>query len=273
MASFLPGVRTARSTPSTGSCGTVPAVEIFDGFFDQGGGWDFLSRFGHILSGITWIGLLYFFNFVQVPAYAQLSDGARVRGAPQAHVAGALVVPLRGAGHVPVRHLDDRRRRGHGGPSSRARTAPPSSPACSSASPCSSTSGASSGATRRSSSATPRTSPTAARPTPTRPAAAKKAARASRCNTLLLVHRCSSSWCSPPTAGFWGADEREHDRLLDPGPGPLGASSRRAPSGFIGGFDSPFNKLVFDDHRSTIAAGFILLAVIYFIGWELLLAP
>jgi hypothetical protein len=43
--------------------------------------------------------------------------------------------------------------------------------------------------------------------------------------------------------------------------------------GLIGGFDSPFNKQAFDDHRRTIAAGFILLAVIYFIGWELLLAP
>ena len=34
-------------------------------------------RYGHVLSGITWIGLLYFFNFVQVPAFAELSDGAR----------------------------------------------------------------------------------------------------------------------------------------------------------------------------------------------------
>jgi len=29
---------------------------------------DTLIRFGHILSGITWIGLLYYFNFVQVPS-------------------------------------------------------------------------------------------------------------------------------------------------------------------------------------------------------------
>ena len=34
-------------------------------------------RFAHVLAGVTWIGLLYFFNFVQVPAYAELSDGAR----------------------------------------------------------------------------------------------------------------------------------------------------------------------------------------------------
>ncbi|MCU1463373.1 MAG: hypothetical protein JWO37_3448 [Acidimicrobiales bacterium] len=36
-----------------------------------------LSRWGHILAGITWIGLLYFFNFVQVPAYAEFEAGAR----------------------------------------------------------------------------------------------------------------------------------------------------------------------------------------------------
>ena len=42
--------------------------------------------------------------------------------------------------------------------------------------------------------------------------------------------------------------------------------------GLIGGFDSPFNKLVFDKHKNTIIAGFVLLGVIYFVGWELLLA-
>jgi hypothetical protein len=42
--------------------------------------------------------------------------------------------------------------------------------------------------------------------------------------------------------------------------------------GLIGGFDSPFNKLVFDTHRNTIIAGFVLLGIIYFVGWELILA-
>ena len=43
--------------------------------------------------------------------------------------------------------------------------------------------------------------------------------------------------------------------------------------GLIGGFDSAFNKLVFDKHQATIWAGFILLAVLYFVGWEALLQP
>ncbi|HEX2038273.1 MAG TPA: urate hydroxylase PuuD [Acidimicrobiales bacterium] len=37
--------------------------------FTQTGG-VILSRWGHYLAGVTWIGLLYYFNFVQVPAFA-----------------------------------------------------------------------------------------------------------------------------------------------------------------------------------------------------------
>jgi hypothetical protein len=41
--------------------------------------------------------------------------------------------------------------------------------------------------------------------------------------------------------------------------------------GYIGGYDSAFNKLAFDDHRHTIVGGFVLLAVLYLIGWEVIL--
>ena len=37
----------------------------------------FTSRWLHILVGITWIGLLYYFNLVQVPAFAEMSAGSR----------------------------------------------------------------------------------------------------------------------------------------------------------------------------------------------------
>ncbi len=43
------------------------ALEIF-----ERSGWEFLSRWAHVLSGIAWIGLLYYFNFVQVPSFAQI---------------------------------------------------------------------------------------------------------------------------------------------------------------------------------------------------------
>src|SRR5215470_14149038 len=32
--------------------------------------WLFLLRWFHFLAGITWIGMLYYFNFVQVPFFA-----------------------------------------------------------------------------------------------------------------------------------------------------------------------------------------------------------
>jgi uncharacterized membrane protein len=47
-------------------------MEIFQEY-----GLNFLARWGHILSGITWIGLLYYFNFVQTPAFAAFEAGPR----------------------------------------------------------------------------------------------------------------------------------------------------------------------------------------------------
>ena len=41
------------------------------GFFSRDSLSDFGMRWLHILGGITWIGLLYYFNFVQVPAFGQ----------------------------------------------------------------------------------------------------------------------------------------------------------------------------------------------------------
>jgi uncharacterized membrane protein len=40
-------------------------------------GLSFLLRWAHVLVGILWIGLLYYFNFVQVPSFAQMEAGAR----------------------------------------------------------------------------------------------------------------------------------------------------------------------------------------------------
>lgn len=53
-----------------------------NGFFSQAGlsNWGF--RWLHILAGIVWIGLLYYFNLVQVPAFAEfdkVEGGARAR--------------------------------------------------------------------------------------------------------------------------------------------------------------------------------------------------
>jgi uncharacterized membrane protein len=47
-------------------------LDIFSRF-----GLEFISRYLHVLVGITWIGLLYYFNFVQVPAFAEMEAAAR----------------------------------------------------------------------------------------------------------------------------------------------------------------------------------------------------
>lgn len=39
----------------------------------------FVLRWLHVLAGITWIGLLYYFNVVQVPAFASYGDEAKAR--------------------------------------------------------------------------------------------------------------------------------------------------------------------------------------------------
>lgn len=44
--------------------------------FTQAGG-IVLSRYAHLLAGITWIGILYYFNFVQVPSFAQFDAAPR----------------------------------------------------------------------------------------------------------------------------------------------------------------------------------------------------
>jgi len=45
--------------------------------FDRDPGLEFLARWAHVLVGILWIGLLYYFNFVQVPSFAEMDAGAR----------------------------------------------------------------------------------------------------------------------------------------------------------------------------------------------------
>jgi uncharacterized membrane protein len=50
----------------------------YTGFFSRSG-LEFGFRWLHILVGIMWIGLLYYFNFVQVPAFAAFGDEGRAR--------------------------------------------------------------------------------------------------------------------------------------------------------------------------------------------------
>ena len=54
---------------------------LFVGLFFGGGGWEFDSNFWswffryiHVVSGIMWIGLLWYFNFVQIPSMPNIPD-------------------------------------------------------------------------------------------------------------------------------------------------------------------------------------------------------
>jgi uncharacterized membrane protein len=58
--------------------GVRKVLATADGIFSTIGREQFF-RWLHILSGITWIGLLYFFNLVQVPGYAAFGDEAKAR--------------------------------------------------------------------------------------------------------------------------------------------------------------------------------------------------
>ena len=57
------------------------AIILFLGFFYQNDGfsfdrlfWSWIARYTHVLVGIMWIGLLWYFNFVQIPNMAQIPD-------------------------------------------------------------------------------------------------------------------------------------------------------------------------------------------------------
>jgi hypothetical protein len=255
------------------------AVEIFDGFFDPSSGFEFLSRFGHILSGVTWIGLLYFFNFVQVPAYAQLSDSARSEAlrkltwralwwfrwaAVATLVFGLLIISV----HTGETDAGDSRMElffsgQHG---------------------VAILTGMLFGVTmflnvwgviwraQKVVIGSAETVASGGEADPDAPAAAKRGARASRANTLFSIPMLFFMVFAPH-GGAWFGGGTEGTIVYWIIVLALWAFIEASALGFIGGIDSPFNQNAFNDHRRTIAAGFILLAIIYFIGWELLLAP
>ena len=43
-------------------------------FLSDPGFWSFMVRWFHVLSGVMWIGLLWYFNFVQIPTMPKIPD-------------------------------------------------------------------------------------------------------------------------------------------------------------------------------------------------------
>ena len=244
-------------------------MTIFDNFFDAGGGGDFLGRWSHILFGITWIGLLYFFNVVQVPAFAEMEAGARGEALRKVTFRAlwwfrwaALFTFLTGVWLMSVNELWD-----FEGPR-----------------------GTSIGIgallavtmflnvwgviwrNQKIVIGSARSVAEGGEADPGAPAAAKKAARASRANTFFSF---TMLWFMVLTAHFSGGFE-----LVPDGSAKgmfwafiviLWAVVEASALGFIGGIDGPINKLFFDDHRKTLLYGFIYLAVIYVVGFELII--
>ena len=59
----------------------ILAIILFVGFFYHNDGfafdqifWSWVARYTHVLVGIMWIGLLWYFNFVQIPNMAKIPD-------------------------------------------------------------------------------------------------------------------------------------------------------------------------------------------------------
>lgn len=245
-------------------------MELFNDFFEPGHAWEVLSRAGHILAGVTWIGLLYFFNFVQTPAFAELSDGARSEALRKLTFRAlwwfryaALLTFLFGISIIAV-YGEDTDLYFQGAHGTAILT------------------GILLGVTmllnvwgviwrnQKIVIGNAETVAAGGAPNPDAPVAAKKAARASRCNTLFSFTMLWFMVFAAHGGGFY---------LVETGGtlvywllvlvlwGFIEASAL----GLIGGLDSPFNKLVFDKHRDTIIYGFVLLAVVYVVGWELIL--
>ena len=236
-------------------------VEIFRNWGDVGGGLHFLARYAHILVGVAWIGLLYFFNFVQVPAYAELSAGARTEAfdkvtwralwwfrmsAAATFVTGAVMWAVAGSDYQDEALL-------------------------------SIAWGSILGTTmflnvwgviwvnQKKNITSMRTE---GKPDGV---AAKKAARASRANALFSI----------PMLFFMVFTTHFSGRYEAASGGKLAAVwiiflvtwafIEANALGLVGGIDSPFNKLVFDKHQNTIIAGVVYWLVLLVICWEIII--
>jgi len=69
------------SLPKTIHASAIAAIVLFLFLFFGNGGFDFdfifwswLFRYFHVLAGVMWIGLLWYFNFVQIPNMPKIPD-------------------------------------------------------------------------------------------------------------------------------------------------------------------------------------------------------
>jgi len=245
-------------------------MELFHDFFTYpGGGLHFLTRYAHILFGITWIGLLYFFNVVQVPAYAEMEAAARSEAlrklttralwwfrwaAVMTMASGLLMWAIAGSDYKPSTSLG-----------------------------LSITFGSILGLTmganvwmviwpnQKINIASAEVVAAGGQPDPAAPGAAKLAGRVSRVNTFFSI----------PMLFFMVFTTHFAPLFKDPGGSAVVTwllfaiiwvgAELSALGKLPGGLDSPFCKVVLNDHIKTIEAGIVAVVVLYLIGWELVI--
>jgi uncharacterized membrane protein len=241
---------------------------IFDNFTDAGGGGDLIGRYLHILFGITWIGLLYFFNVVQVPAYALMEPGARGEALRKVTFRAlwwfrwaALCTFLTGIWLLSVGRLWDFK--GQEGLSISIGALLATTMFLNVWGviwPNQKINIASSEAVAAGGQADPRAAK-----------AANASGRASRVNTFFSI----------PMLFFMVFTVHFSERYKDPTGGKIvayvlialviWAVMEASALGLIGGLDNAINKAILGDHKRTIWAGVVYLLILLFIGWELII--
>lgn len=250
-------------------------MEIITDWMGPAGAGQMLSRWVHLLAGVAWIGLLYYFNFVQAPAFSELSG--RTRNEVFLHISAraaqwvrwsALATAITG-----VLILYFQRNLGSGFTDYFASTR--------------GTAVAFGGvlgllmfanvwlvgypAQRQLVQAASEMEPGSG-PVPDVDAAAHRLARIQRCNALLSI----------PMLWFMAVGPHFADRAFRfvtyPGRDYIGSSwvvflvivgvVELSALGYIGGLDSPANKAMFDDWRLTIVWGFVVWAILWIGAFE-----
>ena len=94
-----------RNTVIAGVVLTVIMIVIVVGWHTEGleldqGWWAFLFRWLHVLSGVMWIGLLWYFNFVQIPTMPAIPDD--LKPAIGKHIAPAALFWFRWAAMATI---------------------------------------------------------------------------------------------------------------------------------------------------------------------------
>jgi uncharacterized membrane protein len=249
-------------------------MEIFSNFMDPGGGGEMLGRYVHFLSGITWIGMLYYFNFVQTPAFAEVSDSTRSEAmrtitwrALWWFRFGALLTFLSGVWILGAQKLlgdrfDDFWTTPNG---------------------LSILIGALFATTmflnvwmviwpaQQIVIGSARTVADGGEADPNGPAAAKRAARASRANTLMSIPMLwFMAFTSHYSFRYGEVDDSSFIVVLVLFLIVLAVIELTA-LGKIGGYDSTLAKQLFDKHRDTIVAGFVVWFLLFVIGYELII--